>query len=388
VSRSPDCIIVGGGVIGLAAARRLARAGCRVLLLDRRACGRCASWSGAGIVSPCNPHRADPLSIIQERSVRGYADWCSALHIESGIDPEYDPRGELQVALTPDFLSMLRGDGVAGAGVRGADGSPAYRMLDAAAARECEPALSEAALGALECRLTGSVRNPRLLRALVESAGRAGADIREGSAVTGFDWEGDRVTGVRLGEESIAADRVILCAGAWSAAIDPRIGAAVPVFPVRGQIVLLMGEQPVIHHVIARGKRYLVPRRDGRILVGATEEPEAGFVDRPDAKGIATLTQAALTLVPSLGRCVVEATWAGLRPATADARPYIGEVPGARGVIAATGHFRAGLTLAPVTAEIVEHLVFGREYDVDLRGFAPGRARSPEPVVHDPGGLA
>ena len=374
MSSTHDVIVIGGGVIGLAVARRLAIDGLRVVLMERGLCGAEASWAGAGIIAPCNPHRDDPLHDLQDRSVRQYADFCAALHEDTGIDPEYDLCGELKLARTPDTLGILRSDAKVGASLTLSDGSPAYRFLSPEQARELEPVIAADTLGGIECRQVASVRNPRLLRALRGSCVKHGALIREACEVCDLIVDASRVTGVVLqGGDRALAGRVILCAGAWSATVDQRLADVVPVHPVRGQVVLMKLPERTFRHVIGRGKQYLVPRRDGHVLLGSTEEPEAGFSKRTTAEGISSLTEMALSVVPSLADATVVASWAGLRPGTPDGQPHLGPVPGFDGLIAATGHRRAGLTLAPATADVVAAFVQEKPYDLDLSRCAPGR---------------
>jgi glycine oxidase len=374
VAGNSDCIIIGGGVIGLSIARRLARDGVRTRLLERGLCGSEASWAAAGVLTPCNPHRKDGIAALRQRSLSTYPSFCAELVEETGIDPEYEPCGELEIALNADSLRSLRDDEKAGAGRLLPDDRPAYQFLSPDETRRVEPVVSESIQGALECRVTAQVRNPRLLRALHASCVKRGVEIREQTAVLDFVFDGSRVTGVRTDKGELSADKVILCAGAWSSQIGPRLQELMPVHPVRGQIILMKFESRPFTRVISRGKTYLVPRRDGHVLLGATQEHDAGYNKRNTAKGIADLFEKGVKLVPSIADAPVVTQWAGLRPGTPDDNPYIGPVPGFDGLIAATGHFRSGLILAPVTAEIVASLVRGCDYDIDLSGCRPGRA--------------
>lgn len=387
MSQSPDIALIGGGVIGLSVARQLALDGRRVVLLERGVCGAESSWAGAGIITPVNPHRGDAIARLLLRSVGLYSDWCAALREESGVDPEYERCGELQLAFDEHEASILRGNDSCGAGILPGEAgqvvspaqvdktiNPSYEYHDRDELDRVEPAVGPEAIGGLECRLGGQVRNPRLLRALRLACVRSGVDIREGTPVTDFVVDGSRVTGVATGQETIHAGSVIVCAGAWSSEIGARLREFMPVFPVRGQIVLLKFDERPFRRVISYGSTYLVPRRDGHVLLGATDEPEAGYVKRTTPSGIAQLTSVGLRLAPVIANASVEATWAGLRPGTPNERPYIGPVPGFDGLVAATGHFRNGLTLAPVTAEIISALLAGRPYDIDLAMCAPGRA--------------
>lgn len=369
-----NVVVIGGGVVGLTVARRLAGEGGDVVLLEKGVCGAEASWAGAGILSPCNPHRADPLFHLTERSLALFPGFCEALREETGIDPEYVACGELQLVFTPDTLGIARSDVRAAAGRAMPDGRPIYELHSPEAVRSIEPSVAENIRGALECRQSAHVRNPRLLRALRGSCLKRGVRILEDQPATAIETDGGRLTAIRSGETRYPCARAVLCAGAWSSLLDSRLSGLMPVHPVRGQMVLMKMDPPPFGRIITRGKTYLVSRRDGHILLGSTEEPEAGYVKRNTPAGVAHLMCRAMELVPALANAPVLATWAGLRPGSPDDKPYIGPVPGIDGLYAATGHFRAGLTLSPATAEAIAALLAGRVYDIDLSAFAPGRA--------------
>jgi glycine oxidase len=373
MSKFSDCIVIGGGVVGLTTARRLAREGLEITLLERSQCGREASWAGAGIIAPPNPHRNDELSELQYRSVAMYPDLCAALHDEAGIDPEYDRCGELQLHRTEDTWGIAKSYVRATEDRTTPEGMPIYALHAPEALGQVEAVLTREVVGVLECRLTAQVRNPRLLAALRTACVNAGVNIREHTAVDDIIVEGAQITGVRAGSETLSAGTVILCAGAWSSLIGDRLATLMPVYPVRGQVVLMALDDRPFTRIISSGKTYLVPRKDGHLLLGSTEEPEAGYEKRNTPEGVSWLIQAALDMVPMLADAPVQATWSGLRPGTPDDLPYLGPVPGLGGLIAATGHFRAGLTLAPATAEVVWHAVNQRPFDIDLTCCLPGR---------------
>lgn len=372
-----DVLIVGGGVIGLTLARHLRGEGLSVCLVDRHECGREASWAGAGILAPCNPQRDDPLFHFQERSLALFPSLCAELESETGIDPEYERSGELELLFTEQALAIARADerGAAGRLVHG--NQPRVELLTPPRVRQEEPAVTTGLLGALLCRHTAQVRNPRLLAALHASCTRRGVEIRERTSVHEVLRSGGRVTGVRADRGDIHAEAVILCAGAWSAQIGGGFEWSVPVYPVRGQIILLRCEEQPFRRIIARGKTYLVPRRDGHVLIGSTEEPEAGFVKRNTPLATARLLQQAVTFVPALADAPVAAMWSGLRPATRDDKPILGPVPGVQGLFVATGHFRSGLTNAPATAEWIAACLAGRPYSLDLSMCLPDRKQLP-----------
>ncbi len=373
MSAYSDGIVIGGGVIGLSVAFRLARDGIRVTVLERDRCGAESSWAGAGVLAPCNPHRRDPVAALRQRSLSLYPSFCAELLDETGVDPEFDACGELEIALTQEAAGSLRSDATAGKDRRLTDGRPAYEFHDPIATRRIEPLVAEHVFGSLECRETSQVRNPRLLRALRTGCDRTGVEVREGTPVIDFALESDRVVGVRTVSGALPASFVVLCAGAWSSQIGGRLKLLMPVCPVRGQMILCKFDRPPFRRILARGKTYLVPRRDGHVLLGATEEHESGYAKRVTAEGLHGLIEKAVQLVPSMAEAPIAATWAGLRPGTPDDDPYIGPVPGFDGLIAATGHFRAGLILAPVTAEIISAIVHQRPYDIDITPCSPGR---------------
>ena len=353
-----DVVVVGGGVIGLTCAWELVRRGCSVTLLEQGELGRESSWAGAGILPPGGPPSSTPSGpSLTEPALRAAsaARWpllSAELRDLTGIDNGYRACGgiELRCDGPADELdaemAAWRAEGVA------------VRPLDLAR----NPLAEYGAAGALSPRVTAAyelpglaqVRNPRHLKALAAACRLRGVDIREGVPVREILARGDTVWGVRTTEDRLDAGRVVVAAGAWTRALLPQVD----VFPVRGQIVLLSVPRTLFTHVLQVGPRYIVPRPDGRILVGSTEE-QVGFDRRTTAAGVAGLIDFAVSLVPALAGAAVERTWAGLRPGTAQPLPFIGPVPGIAGLFVAAGHFRAGLLLSPATGERIAQLVCG-----------------------------
>ncbi|MEK6676095.1 MAG: FAD-dependent oxidoreductase, partial [Planctomycetota bacterium] len=301
------------------------------------------------------------------------SDFCTELLAETGIDTEYEQSGELELLFTEQSIPIARADERAGSNLNLDEGRSAYKLLSADEIRDVEPLIGPEILGALECRRTAQVRNPRLVRALAAACKRLGVAIHENAVARGFLRDGDRVLGVETNDRRFHAPYVVLAAGAWSSQLDPRLQELMPVHPVRGQMVLVKLPRRNIQRIISKGRQYLVPRRDGHVLIGSTEEPEAGFTQRITAKGVSGLLDAALRFVPSLADAPIVATWSGFRPATPDEKPHLGPVPGFDGLIAATGHFRAGVTLAPATAEVIAAMLLGQGYSIDLSCCQPGR---------------
>jgi glycine oxidase len=379
MSATGKVVVVGGGIIGLSVADRLAREGVAVTVLERGVCGRESSWAAAGVLKPSNPNRRGPMQELQRASLAIFADYCADLRERTGVDAEYRQCGSIELLFDDQRYRMARSEERAGAeqALITADNQPEWQMLTVVEARELEPCLAEECLGALLCRFSAQARNPRLLRALVKACLNNGVQIREHTAAAGLATSGSRVSGLQPDDGTVAADAVALCAGAWSSQLDRRLEALTPVHPVRGQVVLLDASDAAgarFEHIVDRKGCYLVPRSDGLVLVGATVEPESGYDRRATAAGVQGLMTSALSLVPGLAEAGVVGVWAGLRPGTPDRRPFLGQVPGVEGLVAATGHYRTGLALAPVTAEVVADLVLRGSTSRDISRCQPGRS--------------
>ena len=368
MSEAHDVVIIGGGVSGLSIAYALAREGIVPTVLDSRDLGREASWAGAGLIAPAAEEMPrHPRNALRCRSARLYPSWATALREETGIDCGYRRTGGVDVAWTDREERALR----ATAGRWRAEGI-AYERLAPGDFARVEPALNPELKAVYYLPERAQVRSPRLLRALVTAVTKRGGLLKPWHKVEGLEAHNGRVTAVRTAAGDLPCDLVVVAAGAWSGHLLEPIGVRAPTPPLKGQIVLLRGDRPLIHRIVEHGKTYLVPRDDGLILVGATEE-NVGYDTQPTSRCARDLLDAALRLCPSLNQAKVEATWAGLRPGSFDTSPYIGNAPGLANLIVAAGHRRTGLQLAPATAEIVADLVFGRPPRLDIGPFRPGR---------------
>ena len=363
-----DALIIGGGAIGLSIARRLAREKLRVALIDQGRLGQESSWAAAGMLTlSFRAGTPEPFRRLSAASLAMHADLAAALREETGIDVGHARSGTLQLLF--DAKDAAEAEEIAS--VRRADGLVTERL----AARdvwEREPAVSKTVQGAHLHPEAAQVRNPWLGRALAVAAQRAGAELREGTPAHELIRRGDRIIGVRAGTETIEAKTTVIAAGAWSGAFASALGTALPVQPARGQMLLLEAFPPLLRHLVHRGSDYIASRGDGKILVGSTVE-FVGFVKDNTAEAVHTLVRKGLQMVPHLGTARFVRAWAGLRPHTPDGLPYLGPVPGREGVLLATGHFRNGILLAPVTAEIVAALVLEKKLDFDLSPFRAGR---------------
>jgi glycine oxidase len=372
--RNPDVLVVGGGIIGAAIACRLAKDGASVTLLDRGTAGREASWAAGGILAPI--HLADypaPLAALCAASIRLYEPLVRELRGLSPTDPELRTTGMLILVDGPEGEAEARKV----VDWKRRNGQPVER-LSREEARAREPALAPDLGGALLLPDIAQVRNNRMTRALLEAAERRGVQLLPDTPVTGFLHVPRRVNGVRTPRGDFYAAVTVLAAGAWSPEILRPLGIDLPVKPIKGQMLLTEAEPGFLRHMILEGESYLVPRADGKILIGSTLE-DAGFDKTVTLDAAGHLASRAARLVPALARLPLARSWAGLRPSTPDRLPYIGRAP-AEGLVVATGHFRNGILLAPITAELVADLVAGRPPSIPLEPFSPSRASSPAPL--------
>ena len=350
----PDVLVVGGGVIGCAIARRLALRGARVTLLERDEPGAHASWAAAGMLSPlAEADEPGPFLDLLLDSRALFPALADELARETGIGIAYRTEGTLLVALTAaDEATLDRRHGW-----QAAAALPVER-LGAAEALRLEPALAAETRGALLFPGDHQVDNRLLARALAAAASAAGAELRVGTEVKRVIVEGGRAAGVATaGGGRLGAGAVVVAAGSWAGAIEglPR---PLPVFPVHGQLLALGAVPPPFRHVVHSPRVYLVPRAGGRVIAGATVE-RVGFEKAVTAGGMLSLLAPALEVVPALRDAPLVESWSGLRPGSPDGLPILGPDPEVPGLFHATGHYRNGILLAPVTADLLAEAVLG-----------------------------
>ncbi|MBO0754571.1 MAG: glycine oxidase ThiO [Bradyrhizobiaceae bacterium] len=365
---SPTAIIIGAGVVGLGVAWRLAQGGARVTVFDKSAAGSGASHAAAGMLAVCaeaEPGERD-LVVLGRRSQALWPEFAAELEATTGLEIDLRAEGTLVVAMTAAERARVTHH-------------LAYQQslalpvewISAADARRREPLLAPGLVGAVWSPQDHQVDNRKLVAALSIAASRAGVSVRGHCAVHRLLIKNDRAVGVALDDGSeINADVVVVAAGAWSRGVEGLPPALrPPVRPVKGQMIALQmdPQAPSITHVIRAHNVYMVPRRDGRLIIGATTE-EKGFDATLTAGGVLALLEAAWRLVPSIEELPIAEMWVGHRPGTRDDAPILGPGP-IDGLVYATGHHRNGILLAPVTASMIARLVLEGVPDSTIRPF-------------------
>jgi glycine oxidase len=361
----PDVLILGGGVIGLTAAYYLASEGVAVSVLDRGDFGQQASWAGAGIIPPGNSAGANsPIEQFRAISSGLFPNLSAILREETGIDNGYLVCGGIELAGDSELpIDAWKAEGIA------------FEILDQSALLRLEPELAHQFGRGYYFPGMAQVRNPRHIKALIAACESRAVGLMAGCRAFALIRSGNRIVGIETEQGKLVAEQFLLASGAWTDELLPPSGWHAGIVPVRGQIALLNTEKLGLRPIVLQGKRYLVPRTDGRVLIGSTEE-EAGFDARPTAGGIAGLLSFAERTVPTLRSATMERCWAGLRPGSPDGLPFVGRVPGYDNLFIAAGHFRAGIQLSPATGVAMTELMLGRAPTLPIAAFTPDRARS------------
>jgi glycine oxidase len=346
-----DVIIIGGGIIGLTLALELRKNGASVLIVERGEPGREASYAAGGMLADCILETPVALQELAHASARIYPEFVHELQLECGINVDLRDQGTI-LFVAPEHAKQSELE--------------LERLLPERLA-ELEPALAPGEGAVL---LKERSVDPRALSAAaLKTAKRREVDFSSGDEVTAVNSSDGCVTGVSTKKTSFMAPKVINCAGAWAGQVGPY---SFPTRPVKGQMLYLLSpRRELLRHVIRSPEIYLIPRSDGRILVGTTVE-EAGFDKRTDIDTIQRLNRAAVAMVPELQNAKIFEDWAGLRPGTPDSLPILGQT-GVPGYYVATGHFRDGILLAPITARVMAQVIEGKTPDYDLGAFSGAR---------------
>jgi len=368
-----DCLIVGGGVIGLSLAYELARSQLSVRVIDRGEPGREASWAGAGILPPANPSTANhPLEKLRGLSHQLHRRWSTELRAETGIDNGYRRCGALYLARSGGEAAALHAFAAECEEV-----AIEAQRLSLDELLNVEPALRESILAghvraAYRLPDESQIRNPHHLQALASACRRLGVHIDAHVEALDFVVHGERMLGIETNRGRQIAERYCITSGAWTYPLLRKLNIENGILPVRGQMILFRCLERPFSHILNEGSRYLVPRDDGRVLAGSTEE-EARFDKRTTRAALDELAEFARGIAAPLRNTPIETSWAGLRPGTFDGFPYLGRVPALTNVFVSAGHFRSGLHLSTGSAVVMAQLIRGAPTEVDLSPFRVGR---------------
>jgi len=368
MAKTADIIIVGAGVVGCSVAYHLARMGVKgILVLDRGQIGGEASTAAAGMLAPqCEAPGPGPFLDFCLAARRYYERLAPELKEIARTDIEYLDWGILH-------LLDEEGDEAAEGRYRWQrELGLTVERLTPEEVFKLEPGLTKEVGGALFFPDDHHVNNAELICALAQAARSHGVRIVEGCTVSGFIYDGDKVAGIRTPDEIFTAGYIVLCTGAWSWQLGVLLGRRIPVEPARGQILYAeLPELPVRHPVWGKGG-YVVPRLNGGLIVGSTVE-YVGFDKSVSLDGIRRLSELTLALLPGLAEQPFTRAWAGLRPHAKDGLPLIGPLQGLDRLYIATGHFRNGILLGPLTGRLVAEMIVGEPVSFPLDAFSPGR---------------
>ncbi len=356
-----DCIVVGGGLIGLLSAYLITRQGKSVLLLEQQQLGRESSWAGGGILSPLYPWRyPDGVSELVNWSRQNWQELLADLKQQSDIDPQSLPCGMLILDQEEQSQALAWAERF----------DVAMEVIDAGKLRELEPELTHEARQALWMPDVGQVRNPRLLQAVHQAALNNGLTVMKQQPVDQLLLEQGAICGVQSQGQSFFAPKVVVAAGAWSAKLLEQVGYSLPVEPVRGQMIQFQTEPGLIKRITLSEGRYIIPRKDGRVLAGSTLE-YTGFTKQTTQQARDELAAAAYKIAPKLAEYEVVEHWAGLRPGSPDGVPMIGELENTPGLYLNCGHFRNGVAMSWASCRLLSDLVTGAAPSLNPNSFAP-----------------
>jgi glycine oxidase len=342
--KSADAVIIGAGVIGLSLACELRRRGASVIVLERHQPGREASWAAGGMIAFCEAGQHPGFRSLARTSAEMYPQFVHRLQDESGVNVDFRQQGKIQFLEEEDEAPLEDAT-----------------LLDEKELHRREPEIEF--LGRAVFLPEPTIDPRALLDALIRSALHLGVEIDSGAEVSGLEIDGSRVSGAITTKSRYAGRQIVICAGAWSSALFD-----VKIRPIKGQMLAVIPQAPLLQHVVQGNGVYVIPRGDGRLIIGSTLE-DVGFDKRVDPDAIQQMLQAAAMLVPNIGQARIHESWAGLRPCSVDKLPVLGAT-GIGGVFVATGHYRDGIMLAPITAEVIAQMMQGEVPSLDISEFS------------------
>jgi glycine oxidase len=359
-----EITIIGAGIIGMLSARELLAQGYRVRIIERQALGQEASLAGGGIISPLYPWRYDDvITCLASWAQDTYPHLAQQLFEETGIDSEFSPCGMY-------LLDSRESDQALAWAKRN---HRAITMVSREQACHAEPALSADFEQALHLPYIGHIRNPRLLAALQQSLrNNSACEIVEYQPVVELQKRGARISVVVTDQQRFDVDTVLLTAGAWTGLLAESLGIKLPIEPIKGQMLVFEPRPKLLSSMVMHDGRYLIPRRDGRIIVGSTLE-YTGFDQATSEQARGELLAAACRMLPALAEVPIAHHWAGLRPGSPLGVPFIGACPDLDNLFVNAGHFRNGLVLAPAAVRLVVNLMLGQVPIVDPAPYALDR---------------
>ncbi|PXW86415.1 glycine oxidase [Nitrosomonas sp. Nm84] len=361
-----DVIIVGAGIIGLATAERLLLQGAKVTILERNKAGQESSWAGGGILSPLCPwDYSDNVTQLASYSAKQFPDWISALQKASGIDSEYEASGML---VLPPYNSEIAQQWCSIRDTKIEQRAVSDTLFIENGTRTY---LGKTHDHALFLPDIAQVRNPRLLHALIKRVTQLGGKIIEDCAVNCLNIVHRQVQSIAASCGEFVADYYIVCAGAWSREILGVHALSLDIKPIRGQMLLFKFDTPPVRTIIVQDDLYIIPRRDGHLLIGSTLE-DVGFDKQTTASARDHLLKHAQVILPSLCNMPTIRHWSGLRPASPNNTPTIGRHPTIYNLLINSGHFRYGVTMAPASAEILVNEITNVPQPFDITPYQAG----------------
>ena len=353
-------IIIGAGIIGMLSARLLAKAGVDVTIIEQGYAGQESSWAGGGIISPLYPWRyQDAVTHLAKWGQKHYPELLNDIHQSSGIDPEFIQSGLLYLDIEDELEQAKQWEKM-----HGYD----FTTLSGHALEELEPSLNFSAMGVeQQAWFTSSiaqVRNPRLVRSLREDLLILGVSIEQQTQALSFISQNGQLQGVVTDKGKFYADQVVLAGGAWSARLLEKYMQAPQIAPVKGQMIVFKAQPDVVSRIVLSKGRYVIPRKDGRVVIGSTLE--FNDFDKTTTHGVLEeLKQEAYRIIPLLKNYPVEKQWAGLRPGSIDGIPYIGEHPELKNLFINAGHFRNGVVIGYASCQLLVDQLLGNTPIID-----------------------